>query len=134
MGPDAGTEHQFSVAASTVEPTILVHNTGGSGGATMRMIDDSSGSDWKFKTTANGDFKLRNQSAGVDQITLRAATNAVDFAGPVRAKSYTVATLPAAGSVGPGAMVYVSDETGGAVMAFSDGAVWRRITDRTVVS
>jgi hypothetical protein len=31
-------------------------------------------------------------------------------------------------------MIYVSDETGGAVMAFSDGSNWRRITDRAIVS
>jgi hypothetical protein len=31
-------------------------------------------------------------------------------------------------------MIYVSDETGGAVMAFSDGTNWRRITDRATVS
>lgn len=30
--------------------------------------------------------------------------------------------------------VYVSDETGGAVMAFGDGTNWRRCTDRAIVS
>lgn len=46
--------------------------------------------------------------------------------------SYTVATLP---SVSPaGQMIYVSDESGGAVPAFSDGTDWRRVTDRAVVS
>ncbi len=30
--------------------------------------------------------------------------------------------------------VYVSDESGGAVPAFSDGTEWRRCTDRAVVS
>ena len=45
----------------------------------------------------------------------------------------TVTTLPAA-SDNEGRMVYVSDETGGAVPAFSDGTDWRRVTDRNVVS
>ena len=31
-------------------------------------------------------------------------------------------------------LVFVTDETGGAVPAFSDGTVWRRVTDRVVVS
>ncbi len=35
---------------------------------------------------------------------------------------------------GRAAFVYVSDETGGAQMAFSDGTNWRRFTDRTIVS
>lgn len=46
--------------------------------------------------------------------------------------SYTVATVPSATE--PGRMIYVSDETGGAVVAFSDGTNWRRVTDRAVVS
>ena len=33
-----------------------------------------------------------------------------------------------------GRMVYCVNETGGAVPAFSDGTVWRRVTDRAVVS
>lgn len=31
-------------------------------------------------------------------------------------------------------MVYVTDEAGGPVPAFSDGGAWRRVTDRAVVS
>ena len=52
---------------------------------------------------------------------------------PMQNASYTVSTLPTA-SLWTGATVYVSDETGGAVMAFSDGTNWRRVTDRAVVS
>ena len=50
----------------------------------------------------------------------------------VQLKSYTVATLPSAATAG--GMIYVSNETGGAVPAFSDGTNWRRVTDRAVVS
>ncbi len=46
--------------------------------------------------------------------------------------TYTVATLPSA--AGAGAMIFVSDEAGGAVVAFSDGTNWRRVTDRAIVS
>ena len=46
--------------------------------------------------------------------------------------SYTVATLPSAATAAR--MIYVSDETGGAVLAFSDGVNWRRVTDRAVVA
>lgn len=56
-------------------------------------------------------------------------------------KSYTVAELadisaadfdPA--DTGRAAFIYVSDESGGAQMAFSDGTDWRRFTDRAIVS
>jgi hypothetical protein len=54
-----------------------------------------------------------------------------DIFGPT-GDSFTVSSLPSAAQ--PGQMIYVSDETGGSVMAFSDGSNWRRITDRAVVS
>jgi hypothetical protein len=46
--------------------------------------------------------------------------------------SYTTSTLPSA-SV-PGAMIYVTNETGGPVPAFADGTNWRRVTDRAIVT
>lgn len=46
---------------------------------------------------------------------------------------YTVATVPAAADH-TGHMIYVSDETGGATIAFSDGTDWRRCQDRAVIS
>lgn len=52
---------------------------------------------------------------------------------PLKLKQLTVAELPAA-SVWTGAIVFVTDETGGAVTAFSDGTNWRRTQDRAIVS
>lgn len=46
--------------------------------------------------------------------------------------TFTVRTVPSAAQ--PGQMIFISDETGGPVMAFSDGTNWRRITDRAVIS
>ena len=54
-----------------------------------------------------------------------------DIFGPT-GDSFLVSALPSAAQ--PGQMIYVSNETGGSVMAFSDGSNWRRITDRVVVS
>jgi len=78
--------------------------------------------DFAFKTSTNG-------SAFDTGLTLVAAADGVP-----RLPSFTVAGLPAAGTAGAGATAYVSDETGGAVLAFSDGTDWRRVTDRAVVS
>lgn len=50
-----------------------------------------------------------------------------------QAKTYTVATVPSAASY-PRGIIYVSNETGGATLAFSDGSSWRRVQDRAVVS
>jgi hypothetical protein len=64
--------------------------------------------------TYNGDFEYILETKGVTH------------------DSFKVASLPNAGI--PGQMIYVSDESGGATMAFSDGSSWRRITDRAIVS
>lgn len=52
--------------------------------------------------------------------------------GITQVASHVVASLPAATTAGR--IIYVSNETGGAVLAFSDGTNWRRVTDRAVVS
>lgn len=52
---------------------------------------------------------------------------------PIVLESYTVATLPTASDWESG-LIYVSDETGGATLAFSDGINWRRVQDLAVVS
>lgn len=53
--------------------------------------------------------------------------------GFVKPQSYTVATLPSA-ATNASSMIYVSDESGGATVAFSDGINWRRVQDRNIVS
>ncbi len=58
---------------------------------------------------------------------------ALDLGGALRVGSYAKASLPAA-SAGAGQIIHVSDEAGGAVLAFSDGTSWRRVTDRAIVS
>lgn len=52
--------------------------------------------------------------------------------GQVNHASYTVATLPSAAT--GGGEIYVSNEAGGATLAFSDGTNWRRHSDRAIVS
>ena len=53
--------------------------------------------------------------------------------GPVGLPSYTVAGVPNATKY-TGSIIYVSDETGGATVAFSDGTNWRRVQDRVIIS
>lgn len=60
-------------------------------------------------------------------------TGAKPMTGPVMLASYTVSTLPTASEWERG-FIYVSDESGGAIPAFSDGTNWRRVSDRAIVS
>ncbi len=68
-----------------------------------------------------------NVGVGVASPTAR-----LDVDGTLKLKSHTLATLPTATT--PGQLAYVSDESGGAVIAFSDGVNWRRVTDRAVAN
>ena len=92
---------------------------GGSGGAASMAIDAAQG-------LIVGSGLLSTFSASIS------ASGAAAFTS-VRPGSYTVATVPAP-SLGPGTTIYVSNESGGAVLAFSDGSNWRRVTDRAVIS
>lgn len=61
-------------------------------------------------------------------------TTALHVNGGVRVGQVAKASLPSAATVGAGTLFHVTDEAGGAVLAFSDGTDWRRVTDRAVVS
>jgi len=65
-----------------------------------------------------------------DDLEEKLNTNLLGF--QVQLTSYVVASLPDATTAG--GLIFVSDETGGAVPAFSDGLVWRRCTDRAIIS
>ena len=54
------------------------------------------------------------------------------YPGQLVLPQYTVGTLPNASVTAQ--LIYVSDETGGATLAFSDGTNWRRVQDRNIVS
>jgi hypothetical protein len=89
----------------------------------------TSKSDHRDALTVKG-FATRRFQLYLDDITQR--LNDFLLGDQVRLTSYTVATLPDVPDE-PG-MIFVSDETGGAVMAFSDGTNWLRCTDRAIVS
>lgn len=100
-------------------------------GAGIRMT--GSGIDaLNYLTGERRTLTLGSVTHGVNIRTGLHVTGPVTMTGSVRPASYTVATLPGVG--GAGSTIYVSDEVGGGVLAFSDGTNWRRMTDRAVVS
>lgn len=115
----AGAGHQQKINKSAAGQTAsTLYQTGYSGRAEIGLTGDDN---LRFKVSANG-------SAWIDALVIPAAT------GTPRVRSLAKASLPAAGTSGAGALVHVTDEAGGAVLAFSDGTNWRRVTDRAVVS
>lgn len=82
----------------------------------------------------NNQLRLSILETGDVGIGTSTPTAKFQVAGPLRLGNYVKAALPSAAATGTGTMIYVSDEAGGAVLAFSDGANWRRVTDRAIVS
>jgi hypothetical protein len=97
----------------------FLFQTGFSGRAEIGCVGND---DFAFKTSPDG-------STFHTGLTLVNGANGVP-----RVPSFTVAGLPNAATAGAGALAYVTDASSGAVLAFSDGAVWRRCDDSTAVS
>ncbi|MEJ2227035.1 MAG: DUF2793 domain-containing protein [Alphaproteobacteria bacterium] len=113
-----GVQAKLNKAAATNIASVLFQ-TNWSGRAEIGCVGND---DFVFKTSADGS----NFATGLTLVS--------GACGVPRLPSFTVNSLPDAATAGAGALVYISSESGGAVLAFSDGAEWRRVTDRAVVS
>lgn len=126
----SGAGYGASAYSATARATISLH-------ASEAWTDTAHGTHIRALTTPIGSAspaeRLRITDAGNLGVGLTGPVCKLDVDGPIRPKSYTVSTLPSA-SAGAGQAIYVSDESGGAVLAFSDVTNWRRVTDRAVVS
>jgi lysophospholipase L1-like esterase len=106
--------------------------------AAENWTDTAQGTHWDvyttpIGTTGIGTRRVRVTDAGDFGLGIVAPVCKADIDGPVRVKSYTVAGVPSA-AAGAGQIIYVSNASGGAVLAFSDGTNWLRVTDRAVIS
>ncbi|MGQ3355565.1 MAG: DUF2793 domain-containing protein [Phreatobacter sp.] len=99
----------------------------GAGGREYRFAatDDSNG-------LGGGRFVLFDQT--LSAIRFMVDDHAMQLMVPPRVPAHAVAALPSAAASGAGALVFIGDESGGPVLAFSDGAAWRRVTDRAVAA
>lgn len=96
----------------------------------LRVGNDRAKSNSELGTTVDG----IGTSLSTIQSNITALDGRVDaLEAFVSLPSYTVATVPSA-SANARKLIYVSNEAGGAVPAFSDGTNWRRVTDRVVIS
>lgn len=147
-GPLQTTNQRFrtfaTVDSAEIAPLVLNSPAGGFPGMQLQLAAAvkgyfvCAGTAAAFFTDAQvGDLIFRSEAnrvlfgVGSGASSLQVTGAQVASAVPVKLPSYTVATLPAQNT---GAMIYVSNETGGAVPAFSDGTNWRRVTDRAIVS
>ena len=105
------------------------------GTANQVMTTDGSGN-LSFTTVTTGD-PVEDYGSITEAANITADYGAVDdndTRSPTAHDSYTVSEANALTYLNSGDMIFVSDETGGATMAFYDGTNWRRIQDRAVIS
>lgn len=92
--------------------------------------------DWGTGAASSG-FRFRPNGGAV---VVEFNANGIDVTGRStcttwsKVGSYTVAGVPSAATAGAGAIIYVSNESGGAQLAFSDATNWRRVVDRAIIS
>lgn len=131
----AGAGSQVKInRASPGTTASLLFQSGYAGHAELGLAGDNL---FRVKTSADGSSwneALCVNGTGLIGLGTSAPTCRLDVAGPVRLGQFAKAGLPSAAASGTGAVIYVSDDVGGPVLAFSDGASWRRVTDRAVVS
>lgn len=143
--------HAFAATGSTnwdFDLLIQNNNSGSGSGAVMDLQTAASagnayirtgytaGEQWALGMNGSQNYVLAkylnlgsNQVFSVDKTNLN-----VTFNQPPKVPSYAMSGLPSASTFGAGSMIYVTDETGGATLAFADGTVWRRVSDRAEVS
>jgi hypothetical protein len=120
-------------AATPVAQTLRVQGSRGGtdsnvGGANL-TIHSGTGTG----TGTPSSLILRSPVAAASGTTAQTQTTGLTItSGIPYVPSYTVAGAPSAATAG--GIIYVSNETGGAVLAFSDGTNWRRVTDRAIIA
>ncbi|MFD1136735.1 hypothetical protein [Paenibacillus urinalis] len=90
----------------------------------------SGGRVYYFVAKTNGEISLYCDSVG-DVFVINGDTARMSFNKPPILPNHSKSNLPPQVS---GGMIYVTDDTGGPVVAFSDGTNWRRVTDRAIIS
>ncbi len=116
-----------TLGSGTGSPIILLQKSA-TGTALIQTRQGTSLTTNDKRLNFDTDEVWRFQHRGAGWETAFALTND----GLFQTRTFTVASLPSASDAG--CVIYVSDETGGAVLAFSDGTNWRRVTDRAIVS
>ncbi len=132
---NAGAGHQVKVNKQAASDTAsLLFQSNWAGHAEMGL---NGSNDFSVKVgDDNGNWR---EALRVDRATGNVAVGAnwpqtrLDVDGPIRPASYSVTALPSAANHGAGAMIFVTDSSAGAEMAYSDGNAWRSMRYGSVI-
>ncbi|WP_289043997.1 DUF2793 domain-containing protein [uncultured Aliiroseovarius sp.] len=128
-----GTSHQLKVnKADTSDTASLLFQSNWSGRAEFGLTGDD---DFRIKTSPDGSaWNQAIVASGSGDVGIGKSPAAkLDVDGIMRLTPTATANLPAAATVGTGGVAFVSDATGGAQLAFSDGASWLKVSDGSAI-
>jgi hypothetical protein len=118
----------ISIVVDSATDTITIGTQGGS----ELFVDGADFGTVTEPVTASEDLGLVTGAVTAESDLGTLVTSGLIYPDQFVLPSYTVSTLPSAAVAG--AMIYVTNETGGPVPAFADGTNWRRVTDRAIVT
>lgn len=104
------------------------------GGNVELRVGSTDGTAYNLLLTPAGAGNVRVGSGNLNVVAGNfqvGTTTVIDTDRTVRLRVHSKASLP---TPVVGGTIYVSDDIGGGVPAFSDGTVWRRMTDRAVIA
>jgi len=138
------TDGSGTLSFATNNPTPAGSNTqiqfndaGSLGGASNLTYTSSTDTLSVTNLDVNGSLSLLEDYGSIAStatVTRDYGLVATDTRAPVPHDSYTVTEANNLTGLNSGDMIFVSNETGGATMAFYDGSDWRRVQDRAVIS
>lgn len=124
-----GTSHQVKInKANTGDTASLLFQSNWSGRAEFGLTGDDN---FRVKTSADGSsWNEAIIATGAGDVGIgKSPVAKLDVNGVLRLTPTTIASLPAANTVGSGGIAFVSDATGGAQLAYSDGTSWLKVRD-----
>jgi Protein of unknown function (DUF2793) len=138
VNTSADATNRLAVASSAV---LLTHD---GAGVQLKLNRNSGGDNASVLIQSGYSGRAEIGCLASDDLVLKTSPDGASFSigltlvsaagGVPRIPSAAVAGLPSAATAGAGALIFVSDASGGAVTAFSDGADWRRSDTSAVVS
>ncbi|WP_374829918.1 DUF2793 domain-containing protein [Paenochrobactrum pullorum] len=132
----AGNGHQLKLNKNTDADTAsLLFQSNWTGHAEMGLAGSK---DFSVKVgDDNGQWReaMRiDRTSGNVMIGAMFPSTRLHVDGPIRTGTTTVANLPSATTHGAGSIIFVSDATGGAQHAYSDGSQWLSLRSGTVIA
>lgn len=126
----AGTDYERLSIGYNGTAYVIQNEAGGTGVAREVVLNSTSALRFQF----SGGTKCIIGSGSTQFYQAVSSTASIISSTWLRPGSYTVAGVPSAASAGAGAQIYVSNESGGACLAYSDGTNWKRVRDGVNIS